>query len=120
LKSFIKDVDLEASHLSEVNDLILTLAERKCDQQIIRLLEKKQEDVLQDLLNLKNETTKTIENLDQQVQEQEKLRQNARTMLSIIQRTKVQLIELRPTINDEADQKLKKIDDDVTINYKLF
>ncbi|CAF1477561.1 unnamed protein product, partial [Rotaria sordida] len=41
------------------------------------------------------------------VEEQEKLRQNARTMLSIIQRTKVQLIELRPTINDEADQKLK-------------
>ncbi|CAF4141502.1 unnamed protein product, partial [Rotaria sordida] len=120
MKSFIKDVDLEASHLSEVNDLILTLAERKCDQQIIRLLEKKQEDVLQDLLNLKNETKKTIENLDQQVQEQEKLRQNARTMLSIIQRTKVQLIELRPTINDEADQKLKKIDDDLTINYKLF
>ncbi|CAF4209399.1 unnamed protein product, partial [Rotaria sordida] len=39
---------------------------------IIRLLEKKQEDVLQDLLNLKNETTKTIENLDQQVQEKQK------------------------------------------------
>ncbi|CAF1228803.1 unnamed protein product [Rotaria sordida] len=47
-----------------VNDLILTLTERKCDQQIIRSLEKKQEDILQDLLNLKNETTKTIENLD--------------------------------------------------------
>ncbi|CAF4368689.1 unnamed protein product, partial [Rotaria sordida] len=46
------------------NDLILTLTERKCDQQIIRSLEKKQEDILQDLLNLKNETTKTIENLD--------------------------------------------------------
>ncbi|CAF4212255.1 unnamed protein product, partial [Rotaria sordida] len=50
--------------LSQVNDLILTLTERKCDQQIIRSLEKKQEDILQDLLNLKNETTKTIENLD--------------------------------------------------------
>jgi hypothetical protein len=57
--------------------------------------------------SLKNETTKIVENLDQQVQEQEKLRQNARIMLSTIQRTKVQLIELRPTINDEADQKLK-------------
>ncbi|CAF1565086.1 unnamed protein product [Rotaria sordida] len=119
--SFIKDVDLETSHLSQVNDLILTLTERKCHQQIIRSLEKKQEDILQDLLksfvlliffyylnlSLKNETTKTIENLDQKVQEQEKLRQNACTMLSIIQRTKVQLIELRPTINDETDQKLK-------------
>ncbi|CAF5140900.1 unnamed protein product, partial [Rotaria sp. Silwood1] len=39
--SFIKDVDLETSHLSEVNDLILTLTERKCDQQIIRSLEQK-------------------------------------------------------------------------------
>ncbi|CAF5044363.1 unnamed protein product, partial [Rotaria sp. Silwood1] len=67
-----------------------------------------------------NETTKTIENLDQQVQEQEILRQNARTILSIIQRTKVQLIELRPTMNNEADQKLKKIDDDLKINYELF
>ncbi len=57
--------------------------------------------------SLKSETTKIVENLDQQVQEQEKLRQNARIMLSTIQRTKVQLIELRPTINDEADQKLK-------------
>ncbi|CAF1194985.1 unnamed protein product [Rotaria sordida] len=133
-KSFIKDVDLETSHLSQVNDLILTLTERKCHQQIIRSLEKKQEDILQDLLksfvlliffyylnlSLKNETTKTIENLDQKVQEQEKLRQNACTMLSIIQRTKVQLIELRPTINDETDQKLKKIDDDLTTNYELF
>ncbi|CAF4281670.1 unnamed protein product, partial [Rotaria sordida] len=81
--SFIKDVDLETSHLSEVNDLILTLTERK-------------------------------------FQEQEKLRQNACTILSIIQRTKVQLIELRPTINDETDQKLKKIDDDLTTNYELF
>ncbi|CAF1134735.1 unnamed protein product [Rotaria sordida] len=41
-------------------------------------------------------------------------------MLSIIQRMKVQLIELRPTINDEPDQKLKKIDDDLTTNYELF
>ncbi|CAF4256355.1 unnamed protein product, partial [Rotaria sordida] len=59
---------------------------------------------------------KTFTNL----QEQEKLRQNACTILSIIQRTKVQLIELRPTINDETDQKLKKIDDDLTTNYELF
>lgn len=56
---------------------------------------------------MKNQTSKTVENLDQQVQEQEKLRQNARTILSIIQRTKVQLIELRPTMNNEADQKLQ-------------
>jgi hypothetical protein len=59
------------------------------------------------LCSLRNETTKTFENLDQQVQEQEKLRQNARSILSIIQRTKVQLIELRPTMNNEADLKLK-------------
>lgn len=57
--------------------------------------------------SLKNETIKTVEGLDQQIQEQEKLRQNARIILSIIQRTKVQLIELRPTMNDEADQKLR-------------
>jgi hypothetical protein len=40
---------LETSHLSEVTELISTLAERKCDQQIIRSLEKKQEDALHDL-----------------------------------------------------------------------
>lgn len=57
--------------------------------------------------SLRNETIKRVENLDQEVEEQEKLRQNARTILSIIQRTKVQLIELRPTMNDEADQKLR-------------
>jgi hypothetical protein len=49
MKSFIKDVDLENSHLSEVNELILTLVDRKYDQQIIRSLEKKQQDVLHDL-----------------------------------------------------------------------
>jgi hypothetical protein len=48
-KSFIKDVDLETSHLSEVTELIATLAERKCDQQIIRSLEKKHEETLHDL-----------------------------------------------------------------------
>jgi hypothetical protein len=42
-------VDLETSHLSEVHELILTLAERRCDPQIIRSLEKKQEDALHDL-----------------------------------------------------------------------
>lgn len=57
--------------------------------------------------SLKNDTIKTVEGLDQQIQEQEKLRQNARIILSIIQRAKVQLIELRPTMNDEADQKLR-------------
>lgn len=49
-KSFVKDVDLETSHLSEVNDLILTLTERKGDLQMIRALEKKREDVIHDLL----------------------------------------------------------------------
>jgi hypothetical protein len=48
-KSFIKDVDLETSHLSEVTELISTLAERKCDQQIIRSLENKHEETLHDL-----------------------------------------------------------------------
>ncbi len=59
------------------------------------------------VFSLKNETTKSVENFDQQIQEQEKLRQNIRTMLSILQRMKVQLIELRPTINRDGDQKLK-------------
>ena len=59
------------------------------------------------LISLKNETARTIENLDHQIQQQDKLRQNTRTMLSILQRSKVQLIELRPTLTGEADQKLK-------------
>jgi molybdopterin-guanine dinucleotide biosynthesis protein len=59
------------------------------------------------VFSLKNESVKTVEGLDHQVQEQEKLRQNARNMLSIIQRTKVQLIELRPTLSGEGDHKLK-------------
>ncbi len=49
MKSFIKDVDLENSQLVEVNELILTLMNRKYDQQIIRSLEKKQADALHDL-----------------------------------------------------------------------
>jgi hypothetical protein len=49
LKSFIKDVDTESAHLNDINELILTLADKKYDQQIIRVLEKKQEDVLHDL-----------------------------------------------------------------------
>jgi molybdopterin-guanine dinucleotide biosynthesis protein len=69
------------------------------------------------IISLKNEAIKTIESLDEEVQEQEKLRQNARAILSIIQRTKVQLIELRPTMNDEADQKLK-VYFDLFINLK--
>ncbi len=49
MKSFIKDVDLENSQLTEVNELILALINRKYDQQIIRSLEKKQADALHDL-----------------------------------------------------------------------
>jgi hypothetical protein len=49
MKSFIRDVDLENSHLSEVNELILTLIDRKYDQQIIRVLEKKRDDTAHDL-----------------------------------------------------------------------
>ena len=49
-KNLIKDVDLETSHLSEASELILTLSEKNCDPQILRSLEKKQEDVLNDLL----------------------------------------------------------------------
>ena len=59
------------------------------------------------VISLRNETIKTIENFDHQVQEQEKLRQNARTILSVLERTKVQLIKLRPTMNSEEEQKLK-------------
>ena len=49
-KNFIKDVDLETSHLSEANELISTLSEKNCDPQVLRSLEKKREDVLNDLL----------------------------------------------------------------------
>ncbi|CAF3934598.1 unnamed protein product, partial [Rotaria sordida] len=120
MKNFIKDLDIENSYISEVKELILILIDKKYDQQIIRSLEKKQEDVLNDFQCLKNETIKIIENLDNQLQEQEKLRQNARTMLSIIQRIKVQLIELHPTMSNEANQKLEKIDEDLRKNFHLF
>ncbi|CAF1425562.1 unnamed protein product [Rotaria sordida] len=120
MKNFIKDLDIENSYISEVKELILILIDKKYDQQIIRSLEKKQEDVLNDFQCLKNETIKIIENLDNQHQEQEKLRQNARTMLSIIQRIKVQLIELHPTMSNEANQKLEKIDEDLRKNFHLF
>lgn len=49
LQSFIKDVDLETSHLSEVTELISTLNERRCDQQIVRALERKQDETFRDL-----------------------------------------------------------------------
>lgn len=49
MKSFIKDVDLESSHLVEVNELISTLVDRNYDQHIIHSLEKKQEDARHDL-----------------------------------------------------------------------
>jgi hypothetical protein len=57
MKNFIKDVDLESSHLVEVNELILTLIDRNYDQHIIRSLEKKQEDTLHDLQRLFNIST---------------------------------------------------------------
>ena len=57
--------------------------------------------------SLKTETSRTIAHLDEQMQEQEKLRQHARTILSNIQRIKVQLIELRPTMSDDASQTLQ-------------
>ena len=57
--------------------------------------------------SLKTETTRAIGNLDQQIQEQEKLRQHARTILSLIQQIKGQLIKLRPTMTDEANQTLR-------------
>lgn len=57
--------------------------------------------------SLKTETMERMENLDEQAHEQDKLRQNARTMLSLLQRTKAQLIELRPTNTGEGEQKLK-------------
>lgn len=49
-KGFIKDVDLETSHLTEINDLLSILTERKCDQQIIQTLEKKRRDTLHDII----------------------------------------------------------------------
>ena len=57
----------------------------------------------------------SLENLDERVHEQEKLRQNARTILTLLQRTKAQLIELRPTITGEGEQKLT-----VRSSYFLF
>ena len=74
------------------------------------------------------------------MQEQDLLRQHARSVLSIIQRNKVQLIELRPTLSDEANQTLrvrcsptstmkrffllfcfsKKIDEELRIQTEIF
>lgn len=126
IKSFIKDLDIESTNLIEVKDLLLVLIDKKYDSQVIRLLEKKQEDASHDVqrlnsiskiycfykflfyyISLKNDAVKAIENLDNQAQEQDKLRQHARTILSLIQRTKVLLIELHPTMSDEATQRLK-------------
>lgn len=45
----MRDIDLETNHLSEVTELISTLAERRCDQQVIRAVEKKHQDILSDL-----------------------------------------------------------------------
>ncbi|UJR08743.1 hypothetical protein I4U23_013000 [Adineta vaga] len=120
IKSFMKDVDLESSLLSEVDGMITTLFERRYDQHIIRTLEKRHQDAVQDYQSLKSETSRTIEHLDQQVQEQEKLRQNARSMSSILQRVKVQLIEIHPTLTNDADQNLKKIDTELVHNFDLF
>ncbi|CAF3725966.1 unnamed protein product [Adineta steineri] len=120
VKTFLKDVDLESSLLSEVDDLITALFERRYDQHTIRVLEKKHEDALHDFQSLKNETTRTIENLDHQVQEQEKLRQNTRTISAVLQRTKLQLIEIHPTLNGEADQKRKKLNEDLIHNFDVF
>ena len=49
MKSFIRDVDIESAHSSEVKELILALADRKYDQQVLRALEKKHEDTAHDL-----------------------------------------------------------------------
>ena len=61
-----------------------------------------------------------MEKLDSQVQEQEKLKQNARTMLSMIQRSKGHLIELHPTITDEANRKLKVFDLEFFLSFSSF
>lgn len=57
--------------------------------------------------SLREETIRTVDKLDKQMREEETLRQSAHALLSVIQRARVQLIELRPTNNHEADQKLQ-------------
>lgn len=59
------------------------------------------------LHSLRSETTRVMAHLEEQIQEQEKLTQHARTILSFIQRIKVQLIEVRPTITDDASRILR-------------
>lgn len=49
MKSFLRDIDLETSSVSDLTELLSTLVDRKYDPQTIRLLEKKQEDTLHDL-----------------------------------------------------------------------
>ena len=100
-------MDLETERIAEVSELISNLSDRRGDPQIIQGLKKKQQDALNDLHSLKNETSRAMAHLDEQIQEQEKLRQHARTILSLIQRIKVQLIELRPTMTDDASQTLQ-------------
>ena len=46
MKSFMKNLDVENAHINEINELILTLTNKKYDQKIIHSLEKKREEIL--------------------------------------------------------------------------
>ncbi|CAM2712242.1 unnamed protein product [Rotaria socialis] len=120
MKNFMRDLELENAHISEIKECLSVLLEKKCDPKIITVLENQHQEVSNDLQSLQNEIVNILENFDRQVQEQERLRQNARIILSIIQRTKIQLIELYPTVTDEANRKLEIIDEDLSKNFQLF
>ncbi|CAM4836468.1 unnamed protein product [Rotaria magnacalcarata] len=120
MRNFMRDLELENAHISEIKEFLSVLLEKKCDPKIVTVLENKHQEVSNDLQSLQNEIINIMENFDRQMQEQERLRQNARIILSIIQRTKVQLIELYPTMANEANRKLEIIDEDLSKNFQLF
>lgn len=49
MKNVIKDLDIENANLIEIKEFLSTLSDRKCDSMIIVSLDKKLEDVFNDL-----------------------------------------------------------------------
>ena len=57
--------------------------------------------------SLKNDLIKLLVKIEQQMKDEDALRQKIRGHLTAIQRFKAQLMELRPTITGQGDSKLK-------------
>ena len=93
--------------IAEINDLLSTLITRKYDQQSLRSLELQQEDVLGALQHLKAEVTQALVDLDHRIQTEGMLDESTQSLLLMLQRMKGQLIALRPTMTNEANDALR-------------